>query len=55
MNRHEQDLFENMLKVLNKIEERLGNIEVHIKKYEPKKESKKQLLTDAEFTKLNNE
>ena len=46
MNRHEQDLFENMLDVLRKIEKRLGNIEVHLKKYEPKKDSKKQLLND---------
>ena len=49
MNRHEQDLFENMLKVLrnqllylHQIEERLGNIEESVKKEKPKK----QLLND---------
>jgi hypothetical protein len=46
MNRHEQDLFENMLEVLRSIEVRLGNIEVQLKKYETKEESKKQLLND---------
>lgn len=46
MNRHEQDLFENMLDVLRKIEERLGDIEVQLKKHEPKEESKKQLLNE---------
>jgi hypothetical protein len=46
MNRHEQDLFENMLTVLNKIEVRLGNIEKQLKKNEPKEESKKQILND---------
>jgi|AP95_1055475.scaffolds.fasta_scaffold18343_3 hypothetical protein len=49
MNRHEQDLFENMLDVLrnqllylHQIEERLGNIEESVKKEKPKK----QLLND---------
>jgi hypothetical protein len=46
MNRHEQDLFESMLDVLRKIEVRVGNIEVQLKKLEPKEESKKQLLND---------
>ncbi len=46
MNRHEQDLFESMLTVLNKIEIRLGNIEAQLKAHEPKEESKKQLLND---------
>ena len=49
MNRHEQDLFENMLDVLrnqllylHQIEERLGNIEESVKK----EKTKKQLLND---------
>jgi Mg2+ and Co2+ transporter CorA len=42
MNRHEQDLFENMLDVLRKIEERLKVIEESVKKEKPKK----QLLND---------
>ena len=46
MNRHEQDLFENMLEVLRSIEVRLGNIEAQLKKNEPKEESKKQILND---------
>jgi hypothetical protein len=46
MNRHEQDLFENMLEVLRSIEVRLGKIEAQLKKHEPKEEPKKQLLND---------
>jgi len=42
MNRHEQDLFENMLDVLRKIEELLKVIEESVKKEKPKK----QLLND---------
>jgi len=38
-------VLEHIHEVLLKIEERMGNIETHLKKYEPKEETK-QLLTE---------
>lgn len=42
MNRHEQDIFEQMLEVLRKIDTRLAVIEECVKKEKPKK----QILND---------
>ena len=42
MNRHEQDIFEQMLEVLRKIDTRLAVIEESVKKEKPEK----QILSD---------